>query len=99
MKRKRDNTRGFNEPLHNNHRLVCLLCSCNRWVCSFTVSMNKFKIGDVVENTDAFETVKVLDVFKSETTGQWCYHVGAVKGDVSFLCWEGELNSGQWIVK
>jgi len=55
----------------------------------------KFKIGDVVE-TDAFGKVKVIDIFTSPTTGQWCYHVKDEENDVSFLCWEGELTNGAW---
>ncbi len=55
----------------------------------------KYKIEDIIENTDAFGTVEVIDIFKSEK-GQGCYHVINRKDDCSFLCWEGELNTGQW---
>ena len=58
--------------------------------------MPKYKINDIIQDTDAFGTVKVLDIFKSETTGQWCYNVKNETDDVSFLCWEGELNQQQW---
>jgi len=60
--------------------------------------MPKYKIGDIIKDTDAFGTVKVSDVFKSTTTGQWCYNVFNADESCSFLCWEGELNSGQWKV-
>lgn len=53
--------------------------------------MPKYKINDVVENTCAFGTCKVIDVFKSPTTGHWCYHVTIGDND-TFLAWEAELN-------
>ncbi len=56
----------------------------------------KFKIGDIIENTDAFGTVKVLDVLKSETSDSHCYHVRCEEDACDFLCFEGELVSGAW---
>jgi hypothetical protein len=58
----------------------------------------KYKIGDTIKDTDAFGTVTVIDTFRSEK-GQHCYLVKSrEEDDLNFLCWEGELNTGQWRV-
>lgn len=52
-----------------------------------------YKIGDIIENTQSFGTVKVTDVFMSPTTGQYCYCVvDANDEQIFYLCWEGQLN-------
>jgi hypothetical protein len=55
-----------------------------------------FLIGDVIENTDAFGTVKVIDVFLSPTSDNVCYHVKNEGDQVDFLTFAGELVSGSW---
>ncbi len=59
----------------------------------------KYKIGDVIKNTDAFGDVEVVDCFRSETTAQYCYCVKLLDSNDHMLCWEAELNTGDWKVK
>lgn len=60
--------------------------------------MPKYMIGDIIEGTDCFGDVVVKDILKSETTGQWCYAVEIVDNKSIMLCWEAELNRGDWKV-
>jgi len=60
----------------------------------------KYKIGDVIKNTDAFGDVEVVDGLISPTSGQYCFCVKLLDGsDSHMLCWEAELNTGDWKVK
>jgi len=57
----------------------------------------RYALGQVIENTNGFGTVKVTDRFRSETTGQYCYCVQTMDGsEQHFLCWENELATGVW---
>lgn len=61
---------------------------------------NKYKIGEIVKDTDAFGDVQVKDILQSPTTSQWCYCVMVLDGSEShMLCWESELNKGAWDIK
>jgi len=51
----------------------------------------EFKIGETIENTVSFGTVKVMDIFVSVTNPRFfCYRVEDEKGE-SFLCNEEDL--------
>lgn len=56
----------------------------------------KYKLNEIIEDTDAFGTVQVIDIFTSPTTGQYCYCVRVLGGEDLHLCWEGELLKGAW---
>jgi hypothetical protein len=51
----------------------------------------EFKIGEVIENTEAYGTVVVKDLFRSVTNPDWfCYRVELIEGG-SYLSNEEDL--------
>lgn len=55
----------------------------------------KYKIGEIVKNTDAFGTVKVVDIFRSITNNDWYIYRVETDDDFksSILTTEEELDS------
>jgi hypothetical protein len=64
------------------------------------MSEPKYSIGDTITNTIAYGNVKVVDIFKSPTTGNFMYLVEEQKGGEKYAAQDHDLeqyNPGDYL--